>query len=168
MTEKERNLPYGVVALILPDNILDQFDIVKLEDEDIDRHDGSYQPFKHNVHIYLEEQDNRTAEQRATLKPNGFTEYTSVKDYPVRNRLLTLHIRRRRYLDADDKSVILSEFPIKADGTSISPEFADFGALKHFRSVATKYGVSEQWTGRVEATIISHMKAWGEWEGSGM
>jgi hypothetical protein len=39
---------------------------------------------------------------------------------------LTLHIRRRRYLDADDKSVILSEFPIKADGTSISPEFADF------------------------------------------
>ncbi|MBQ4386663.1 MAG: hypothetical protein II822_03540 [Prevotella sp.] len=126
MTEKERNLLYGVVALILPDNILDQFDIVKLEDEDIDRHDGSYQPFKHNVHIYLEEQDNRTAEQRATLKPNGFTEYTSVKDYPVRNRLLTLHIRRRRYLDADDRSVILSEFPIKADGTSISPEFADF------------------------------------------
>ena len=115
MTEKERNLLYGVVSLILPENILDQFDIVKLEDEDIDRHDGSYQPFKHNVHIYLEEQDNRTPEEHATLKPNGFTEYTSVKDYPVRNRLLTLHIRRRRYLDADDRSVILSEFPIKAD-----------------------------------------------------
>ena len=125
MTEKERNLLYGVVSLILPENILDQFDIVRLEDEDIDRHDGTYQPFKHNVHIYLDEQDNRTAEQRATLKPNGFTEYASVKDYPVRNRLLTLHIRRR-YLDADDKSFILSEFPIKADGTSISPEFAVF------------------------------------------
>ena len=40
MTEKERNLLYGVVSLILPDNILDQFDIVKLEDEDIDRHDA--------------------------------------------------------------------------------------------------------------------------------
>ena len=40
--------------------------------------------------------------------------------------LLTLHIRRRRYLDAEDRSVILSEFPLKADGTSISPEFADF------------------------------------------
>ena len=111
---------YGVVSLILPGNILDQFDIVRLEDEDIDRHDGTYQPFKHNVHIYLDEQDNRTAEQRATLKPNGFTEYTSVKDYPV------LHIRRRRYLDAEDRSVILSEYPLKADGTSISPEFADF------------------------------------------
>ncbi|MDD5784660.1 MAG: type II toxin-antitoxin system HipA family toxin, partial [Prevotella sp.] len=39
------------------------------------------------------------------------------------------------------------------------------GSLKQFRSIATKYGVSEQWTGRVEATIIGHMKAWGEWEG---
>ena len=42
MTEKERNLLYGVVSLILPGNILDQFDIVRLEDEDIDRHDGTY------------------------------------------------------------------------------------------------------------------------------
>ena len=126
MTDKERNLLYGVVSLILPENILDQFDIVKLHDEDIARNDGTYQPFKHNVHIYLDEQDNRTAEQRASLSPNGFTEYTSVKDYHVRNRLLTLHIRRRRYLDAEHGSVILSEFPLKADGTSISPEFADF------------------------------------------
>ena len=36
------------------------------------------------------------------------------------------------------------------------------GSLKQFRSIATKFGVSEQWTGRVEATIIGHMKAWGE------
>lgn len=70
MTETERNLLYGVVSLILPENILDQFDIVKLEEEDIARNDGSYQPFKRNVHIYLDEQDNRTAEQCATLKPS--------------------------------------------------------------------------------------------------
>ena len=39
-------------------------------------------------------------------------------------------------------------------------------SLKQFRSIATKYGVSEQWTGRVEATIISHLKVWGEWDES--
>lgn len=111
---------------MLPENILDQFDIVKVEEHDISRHDGTYQPFKHNVDIYLDEQDNRTEEQRAALKPNGFTEYAIVKDFPVRNRLLTLHIRRHRYTDADGKSVILCEFPLKAEGTSISPEFADF------------------------------------------
>lgn len=126
MTDSEKNLLYGVVSLILPENILDQFDIVKVDEQDISRNDGTYQPFKRNVDIYLDEQDNRTDKQRATLKPNGFTEYASVKDFPVRNRLLTLHVRRRRYTDAEGKSVILCEFPLKAEGTSISPEFADF------------------------------------------
>ena len=37
-------------------------------------------------------------------------------------------------------------------------------SLKQFRAIATKYGVSEQWTGRVETTILDHLKAWGEWQ----
>ena len=37
-------------------------------------------------------------------------------------------------------------------------------SLKQFRSIATKYGVSDEWTGRVETTIIGHLKAWGEWK----
>ena len=35
-------------------------------------------------------------------------------------------------------------------------------ALKQFRAVATKYGVAEQWIGRVETTIVNHLKSWGE------
>ena len=37
-------------------------------------------------------------------------------------------------------------------------------SLKQFRTIATKYGVSDEWTGRVETTIIDHLKAWGEWK----
>ena len=37
-------------------------------------------------------------------------------------------------------------------------------SLKQFRTIATKHGVSEEWTGRVETTIINHLKAWGEWK----
>ena len=37
-------------------------------------------------------------------------------------------------------------------------------SLKQFRSVAEKNEVSEEWTGRVETTIIDHLKAWGEWQ----
>ena len=33
-------------------------------------------------------------------------------------------------------------------------------ALKQFRPVAEKNGVKEEWIGRVEATIIDHLKAW--------
>ena len=36
-------------------------------------------------------------------------------------------------------------------------------SLRQFRTIAKKYGVSEQWTGRVETTIIGHLKAWGEY-----
>ena len=37
-------------------------------------------------------------------------------------------------------------------------------SLKQFRTIAVKYGVSVEWTGRVESTIINHLKAWGEWQ----
>ena len=45
---------------------------------------------------------------------------------------------------------------------SIIREVAE--SLKQFRAVAVKYGVSEQWISRVEATIVDHLKAWGEWK----
>ena len=38
------------------------------------------------------------------------------------------------------------------------------GAVVSFRSIATKNGVSAQWIGRVETTIVDHLKAWGEWK----
>lgn len=37
-------------------------------------------------------------------------------------------------------------------------------AMKQFRTVATKYGVAEQWVGRVENTIVDRLKSWGELE----
>lgn len=37
------------------------------------------------------------------------------------------------------------------------------GSLKQFRKIATKYDVTEKWIGRVETTIIGHLKEWGEW-----
>lgn len=37
-------------------------------------------------------------------------------------------------------------------------------ALKQFRRVAVKHGVTEQWIGRVETTIVNRLKFWGESE----
>ena len=37
-------------------------------------------------------------------------------------------------------------------------------ALKQFRETAFNNGVSESWIGRVEATIVEHLKSWGEWD----
>ena len=120
-------LLYGVLSLMLPDGILDHFDIVKLEEEAVPPpDDGSYTPYNRRVHLYLDEQDTRTPGERHSLRPNGFTEYASVTDYPVRDRLLTLHMRRRRYTGQDGKNTVPCIFPLKARGTGISPEFAAF------------------------------------------
>lgn len=122
---QEKELLYGIVSLMLPESMLDCFDIVKVEEEDIPATDMTFRPFKRMVNLYLDERDNRTSEQQC-YSPNGFTEYTKVSDFPLRNRLVTLHIRRRRYKDAEGKNAVLCEYPLKAEGTSISPEFADF------------------------------------------
>lgn len=37
-------------------------------------------------------------------------------------------------------------------------------SLKSFHSVALKHGVTNEWIGRVETTIINHLKEWNEWE----
>lgn len=37
-------------------------------------------------------------------------------------------------------------------------------AIKQFRAVAAKYGVAEQWAGRVETAIADNLKSWGESE----
>lgn len=37
-------------------------------------------------------------------------------------------------------------------------------AVKKFREIAMKNGVRDEWIGRVEATIIDHLKSWGEYE----
>ena len=36
---------------------------------------------------------------------------------------MILHVRRRRYKDADGRSIILNHYPLKSDGTELSVEF---------------------------------------------
>ena len=37
-------------------------------------------------------------------------------------------------------------------------------AVANFRPLALRNGVRDEWIGRVEATIMGHLKAWGEWK----
>lgn len=59
----------------------------------------------------------------------------------------------------DDVISFANENGIRAPKTIIRKVAA---ALSSFRSLAQKNGVSDEWTGRVEATILTHLRAWGE------
>ena len=114
-----------IISFFLPDGMIDWFEIVNIIEEP---NTGTAQAdvlYSSVLNIYLDERDNRTEEEFG-LKPNGFTEPTVVKDYPIRNRKVLLHVRRRRYVDADGRNIILNQYPLTADGTKVSVEFGLF------------------------------------------
>ena len=75
------------------------------------------------LHLYFDERDNRTEEtQGYTTK--GFTEETVLNDFPVRDKKLVLHIRRRRWLKPDGTSCVLDVYPkLVANGTRFSAPY---------------------------------------------
>lgn len=73
------------------------------------------------INIYHDEPDNRIGEQ-LELKLNGFTEPAVIKDYPILNRKVLLHVRLIGCLDADGRNIILNRYPLNSDGTKVSVE----------------------------------------------
>ena len=114
------------MQVILPEDILDVFEVSEVKEE----HTGIIEETgmeRRIIHIHLDERDLRDEEWH-DLRPNGFTEAHSINDFPIRDRKVILHVRRRRWLDGNGKNVILPHESLTAPGTSYSKEFAD--ALK--------------------------------------
>ena len=126
MEKKSSNINTDfIISFFLPEGMINWFEVVKIEEE---ANTGTAQAdvlYNSVLNIYLDERDNRE-EETMGLRPNGFTEPTVIRDYPIRNRKVLLHVRRRRYLDADNRNIILNNYPLTADGTKVSVEFGLF------------------------------------------
>ena len=109
-------------SFLLPEGMLDFFHLVRIDEEPLPNEDVSVGGI---LHIYLDEQDNRTPDQK-DLRPNGYTEPSLFNDFPIRNRKVVLHIRRRRWLDAEGKNVVLNVYNLAVKGSRYSDEFAAF------------------------------------------
>lgn len=100
---------------LLPEGILDYFEIVKDEIQD-DR-----------VHFYLEEKNilpERYHSERSQSK--GFTPEITVEDFPLRGKPVLLHIKRRRWTLIDTGKIVKRDWGLVAKGTRITSEFASF------------------------------------------
>lgn len=116
----------SVVGMFLPEGMLDYFEVTNVEEERTGKFDEAGTEIR-IIHISLDERDLR-AEEWHDMKPNGFTESRKVNDFPIRDRKVVLHVRRRRWIDADGHNHVFDRYDLVADGTSYSTEFA--GALK--------------------------------------
>lgn len=111
----------GLATYMLPDGILDYFDVVELAEADETVNDI---PVK-VLEVYLDERDNRSAEQRG-LRPNGFAEESQVLDFPLRVRKVVLHMRRRRWLTPEGRSLIVDLAGVAREGTRYTERVRGF------------------------------------------
>lgn len=125
MNHKDIDIYKGLAIYILPDGVTNYFDLVDFCEEPAAKGEQLY---KTELHLYLDERDNRP-EGFAGIKPNGFTEEKKILDFPVRNRRTVLHVRRRRWLTAEGKNAIVElsdTAKIAYEGTAYSKELALF------------------------------------------
>jgi hypothetical protein len=124
MSKLDQHSAYAQLAyLLLPESVLFGYDVVNIELTDLPESDPLMTGW---IKIYLEEKDSRNEEQKVSLKPNGFTEGRWFDDFPLRDRKVSLNVRRRRYTDADGHNVLLNNDNLVAEGTSYSAEFGAF------------------------------------------
>ena len=99
-----------VLKFVFPSEVIDFFDIVKTEN------------FDNVLHVYFEEKNNPPSNG---LKSNGFYEESCINDFPLRDKKVILHIKRKRWVDDVGKSYS-NDFQLVALGTRYSSEFAEF------------------------------------------
>ncbi|WP_278910896.1 hypothetical protein [Leyella stercorea] len=83
------NMYKGLASYILPDGVLDYFDVVDFAEEPTPE-DRLY---RNILHLYLDERDNRPSSM-SSAKPNGFSEECRILDFPIRDRKTILHFTR--------------------------------------------------------------------------
>ena len=105
----------GLLDSILPEGILDNFKVTKVEKGE------KY------LEIHLEEKYRLDGfEEGIKVHSKGFHKSITIKDFPIRDRAVLLHVRRRRWENALTNQEIKREITLVADGTRMTTEFADF------------------------------------------
>jgi len=115
----------SLLTLFLPEGILDYFDITGFE-----RIDSNLETYDKRLTIFLTEKKVVPEKYKGEIyKASGFMEPRVIDDYPIRNMLVSLSIKRRRWdVSLDNQVVKISRDwnTIITQGTRISKEFAAF------------------------------------------
>lgn len=107
-----------LVELFFPEGLLREFDVVRVETT------------QDEITVYLDEKANHqelTAEQRRKgFYSKGFTEATEFLDFPIRERLCRLMVRRRKWKVNGEKKLLMRPIELNAPKTKYTKGFAAF------------------------------------------
>jgi hypothetical protein len=100
---------------MLPDFLVNHFEVVSLSNtEEI-------------LHLYFEEKAKPPKEfDTLELVSKGFVDEITIQDFPLRGKLVYLHIKRRRWTNKATGQIVKRDWNLVAKGTRMTQEFAAF------------------------------------------
>lgn len=119
------NMYEGLASYFLPSGILEYFEVADFAEVPTTDKDVLYTT---ELHIYLDERDNRTPDMKGAVS-KGFGEEMTIVDFPVRDKKAVLHVRKRRWTMPDGRTVSVDldkKIQLKHPGTRYSKDFALF------------------------------------------
>ena len=112
-----RHENHGLLALaqlILPSEILSNFEVVRVEEE------------ASLIRIYLDESVKAEYKENPEIESKGFCEAVTIRDFPIRDKGVDLIVRRRKWYDKQNNRYFSDSYDLKAEETRYSKEFAAF------------------------------------------
>lgn len=104
-----------IVQLLLPEGLLDYFDLIKVEKAE------------NSFHIHIVERNIIPKEfEGQKLESKGYFEEETVRDFPLRGKACFLKIKRRKWLNHDIGKIVYRNWNLVASGTRMTSEFATF------------------------------------------
>ena len=104
-----------LLKLMLPDFLIDNFEIVSVVNSE------------ENLHLYFEEKSKHPKEfDNMELVSKGFSDEITIQDFPLRGKFVYLHIKRRRWTNKTTLEIIKRDWQLVAKGTRMTQEFASF------------------------------------------
>ena len=104
----------ALAQLILPSEILTNFEVVRVEEE------------ASLIRIYLDESVKVEYKENPEIESKGFCEAVTIRDFPIRDKGVDLIVRRHKWYDKQNNRYFSDSYELKAEGTRYSKEFAAF------------------------------------------
>ncbi|MEZ7500836.1 transposase [Flavobacterium sp. Arc3] len=100
---------------MLPDFLIENFEIVSATNSE------------ENLHLHFEEKAQPPKEfDVVELVSKGFLDEITIQDFPLRGKIVYLHIKRRRWTNKANGEIIQRDWLLAAKGTRMTQEFAAF------------------------------------------
>ena len=104
-----------LLSLLLPEDLVKQFDIIRVEQ------------ISDGYHLYLDQKNIPPVELAGhRLESKGFLDDIVLRDFPLRGKSSFLHLRRRKWHDHDTGKTAYSSWEAVAEGTRLTKQFASF------------------------------------------